>query len=60
MSLSVSYAIATPLVGLADDNCHGGSIVITSNSLLPCSYWYLISLSNWNDLTLAVHGIQKI
>jgi hypothetical protein len=33
LSLSVSYAIATPLVGFADESYQGGSIVITSKSL---------------------------
>jgi hypothetical protein len=37
-SFKVSYAIATPLVGFAEDSCQGGSHVITSNRRPP--YYY--------------------
>ena len=41
LSLRVSYAIATPLVGLALDSYHGGSMVITSKSLPPRAFYCL-------------------
>ncbi len=42
-SLRLLYCIATPLDGCEVLNFHGGSIIITSNILIPNNIWDLIS-----------------
>ncbi len=59
LSVRVEYAIATPLVGLADESYHGGSQVITSNSLFPCFNYYCLRRSKSNSVTLKLNGIDQ-
>ena len=51
--------MATPLVGFADESYHGGSIVITSNSLPPVFICDLASKSKSRVVTLTERGIHQ-
>ena len=59
LSFKVSYAIATPRVGFAEDNYHGGSQVITSNSLPPNFFCEAANLSNCKSVMLSLIGMVQ-
>ncbi len=58
-SFKVSYAMATPLVGFADESCHGGSHVITSNKRPPCYNCFSANFFHWMSFTFSLIGIVK-
>lgn len=51
--------MATPLVGLAEESYHGGSIVMTSNKRPALSIWDLPSFSKSKVVTLTERGIHQ-
>ena len=59
LSFRVSYAMATPLVGLAEDSYHGGSQVMTSNNRPPNFFWDAASLSKYKSVMLSLIGMVQ-
>ena len=55
-SFKVSYAMATPLVGFADESCHGGSQVMTSNK--RPSEFFFCAIESFS-IALFLTSVQK-